>query len=153
MINVRFRYTTLLMLAVSLGVAAFARGGEPGLPFEATLVWGTNDPKPDDPKLKPVPPRVAQKLSKLPFKWKHYYAVGECRKFSVPKGKHKKVRMSDECEIVVKTIDRDKVELSLRGQGELVGKVTQKLPKGHLLVTGGQAENMTAWFVVLRRQE
>ena len=59
--------------------------------------------------------------------------------------------MSDQCEIVVKPIEHQKVELSLRGQGKRVGKVTQKLPPNDMLVVGGNAENFTAWFVVLRR--
>lgn len=153
MINARSCHAILLLLAVSFGTVASAHAGDHGVRFKATLVWGTNDAEPDDSKLKPVPPRVAQKLAKLPFKWKHYYAVGECKEFSVPEGKWEKVRMSDDCEIVVKAIDGEKVELSLRGKGKPVGKVTQKLPKGCMLVTGGDAENMTAWFVVLRRAE
>ena len=153
MITARFRYATLLLLAFSFGMVTFAHAGDRGVRFKATLVWGTNDAEPDDSELKPVPPPVAKKLAKLPFKWKHYYAVGECREFSVSKGKHKKVRMSDDCEILVKAVDSEKVEVSLRGKGKPVGKVTQKLPKGCMLVTGGDAENLTAWFVVLHRPD
>jgi hypothetical protein len=129
-----------------------AQAGEQGMTFQATLVWGTNDPEPQDASLKPVPPAVARKLGKLPFKWTHYYAV-ECQEFSVAEGQRKKVRMSKDCEILVKAIDSEKVELALRGEGQPVGKVTQKLCEGQMLVTGGNAENFTAWFVVLRRAE
>lgn len=151
MITVRFRYATLLLLAVLFGSVTFAHAGDHGGRFKATLVWGTNDAEPDDSELKPVPDLVAKKLAKLPFKWKHYYAVGECKEFSVATGKVKEVRMSKDCEIVVKATDKGKVELLLWGKGKAVGKVTQKLPKDGMLVTGGDAENNTAWFVVLQR--
>jgi hypothetical protein len=35
----------------------------------------------------------------------------------------------------------------------LVNTVTQALPKGELLIVGGDAENDTAWFVVIRQAE
>lgn len=146
----RVRFSAVLLLAASLGLFWNAAAGEKGQSFQATLVWGTNDPQPANSNLKPVPPVVARKLSKLPFKWKYYYAV-ECKEFSMEKGDHRNVRMSPECEIDVKAIDDQTVELALRGKGKPVGKVRQKLCGDHLLVTGGDAENFTAWFVVLRR--
>ncbi len=142
--------------AVLLGLAALVCGvgavvaSEDGQRFEATLVWGTNDAELPGSALKPVPPPVARKLAKLPFKWAHYYAV-ECKEFALDKGQRTKVQMSRECEITVKAVDDETVELALRGQGQPVGKVTQKLVGDELLVTGGNAENFTAWFVVLRR--
>ena len=139
----------LLGLLAVTGVVR-ATAGEPTTAYEATLVWGTNDPLPEDSKLQPVEPAVARKLAKLPFKWKHYYAV-EQKEFHVVEGKQTKVVMSDECEILVKSMKEDRVELTLRGKGQVVGKVTQKLAGNQMLVTGGNAENLTAWFVVLRR--
>ena len=108
------RCSTLLLLAASLGFIGNAVAGEKGIPFEATLVWGTNDAQPSDPNLKPVPPLVAHKLGKLPFKWKYYYEV-ERKQFAVEKGKHRPVRMSQDCEIDVKAVDDETVELALRG--------------------------------------
>jgi len=148
--TVRVRFNALLLVAVLLGLSWNVAAGEKGLSFQATLVWGTNDPEPADSDLKPVPPIVAQKLGKLPFKWNHYYAV-ECKEFAVEKGAHRVVRMSADCEIDVKAVDDNTVELALRGKGKPVGKVRQNLCGDHLLVTGGNAENFTAWFVVLRR--
>jgi hypothetical protein len=148
-----FRQAMLLgwvLLAVALGDRAWA--GEAGQRFEATLVWGTNEAEAPGSVLKPVPAAVARKLAKLPFKWTYYYSV-ERKEFALEKGERTKVRMSQECEITVKAVDAETVELTLRGRGQPVGKVTQKLCGSELLVTGGNAENFTAWFVVLRRLE
>ncbi len=138
----------LLVWGGSLSVLA----SDPATKLEAILVWGTNDPAPDDPSLKPLDPRTARKLGKLPFKWKSYYEVKRVP-FEVEPGKRKRVTLSEECQIVVRTVEGDTVELALHGKGKLVGKVTQSLPKGQDLVTGGDAENLSAWFVVLRRTE
>ena len=45
------------------------------------------------------------------------------------------------------------VKFQLIGKGKLANTVTQALPKGQLFVTGGDAENSTAWFVVLKQVE
>ncbi|MCU0789246.1 MAG: hypothetical protein MUC91_13865 [Verrucomicrobia bacterium] len=146
----RFRLLALSVLfGLTVGAGMATAGGE-RIAFEATLVWGTNDPLPPDCKLKPVDEEVSRKLCKLPFKWKNYYAVRE-QAFSVKLGDQKEVTMSEECEILVTPLKDDKVELALRGKGKMVGKVTQKLEVNRLLVTGGNAENLTSWFVVLRR--
>jgi hypothetical protein len=152
MMILRHRHIAGVLVVAFAALASNISAGESGMRFEATLVWGTNDPQPNNPDLKPVPPEVAGKLEKLPFKWSHYYTV-ECKEFSVEKGDRTKVRMSDECEILVKAVDNETVELALRGKGRPVGKVTQKLVKDQILVTGGNAENFTAWFVVLRRPD
>jgi hypothetical protein len=151
MLRSRFHHITWAFLVLAAGLPATALAGEEDAKFQATLVWGTNDAEVEDATLKPVTPAVARKLGKLPFKWEHYYTV-EVKDFSVPVGKRRKVRLSEECEILVKAIDAEKVELALRGQGKAVGKVTQKLSGDHMLVTGGNCENLTAWFVVLRRR-
>lgn len=127
----------------------FADPGDVGL--EALLVWGTNDPRSPDPNHKPVPPAVAGKLKKQ-FKWTHYFEVNR-KQFTASSRKASRVSMSRECEIRVRVLKGDKVELQLYGRGELVGKVTQGLPRNELLVMGGNAENLTAWFVVLSRTD
>jgi len=122
------------------------------LKVEAILVWGTNDATSPNPKHKPVGPRLAKKLQSLPFKWANYFEVN-CKQIVVPHSAEKKERMSQDCEIKVKNLGKSVVEVSLIGKGEPVGKITQALPKGELLVTGGNAENFTAWFVVLKQVE
>lgn len=120
------------------------------LKLEAQLIWGTNEPKSPNPNHKPVEPDVEKKLRSLPFKWSHYFEVNRV-KFTVPHGQTNRVAMSKECEVVVKNLGNNIVEVTLFGKGERVGTITQVLPKTELLVTGGNAPNFTAWFVVLRQ--
>ena len=123
------------------------------LSLQAQLIWGTNDDaKPSNPKLKPLAPSLADKLKDSPFKWKNYYEVN-WTPFKVAVGEEKTVPMSKNCQIRVKNLGNSQVEMQLLGKGQRVGKITQALPKGQLLITGGNAENSTAWFVVLRQLE
>lgn len=136
-----------LLLALT---SAHALAGD--MKLEAQLIWGTNDEKSPDPNHKAVGPEVERKLKKLPFKWKNYFEVTR-KEFVVSKNGSDAVVLSKDCEIKVRNTTDDVLEVTIFGKGKSVGKITQALPKGELLVTGGNAENVTAWFVVLRQVE
>ncbi len=137
-----------LAIFVSSSVAA-----DGDLKFEAQLIWGTNDSQPADSKLKPINPKLEEKLKKSPFKWQYYYEVSR-KKFSVSLNAEKKEEMSKQCAINVKNIGgKNKIEVQLFGKGKLVEKRMQELPKGKCLLIGGEAENTTSWFVVLEQAE
>ncbi len=119
---------------------------------EAQLLWGTNDRKSPNPKHKPVGEETRKKLKELPLKWTNYFE--ETRKdFKVTEGESTRVTLSERCEIEVKNLGNNKVEVNHFGKGEKVVKQTQALPKGETLVLGGNAPNETAWLVIVKRIE
>jgi hypothetical protein len=61
--------------------------------------------------------------------------------------------LSDKCKIEVKHIDGKNIEVSLIGKGKPTVKVPQPLPKGDMLVLGGNAPDSTGWLVALKRIE
>ena len=140
------RVAGVFVLLWSTGTHAFAAD----LKLEAQLIWGTNDAKSPDPSHKTVDAEVAKKLKRLPFKWTSYFEVTR-KQFVVAQGGTTRVTMSKDCEVSVRNLGNSSVEVSLYGKSQSVGKITQALPKGELLVTGGNAANFTAWFVVLRQ--
>ena len=117
------------------------------LNLQAQLVWGTNNEKPDDPKLKDVDPQVKDKLRGV-FKWKNYFEVNR-QDFTLTASAPRKVKMSDLCEIEVQNLGNSSVELKLYGKGKMVVRKTQRIKSGELLVLAGDDKNDTAWFVVL----
>jgi len=119
--------------------------------FEAQLIWGTNE-KQSDPKLKPADPKLVEKLQKSPFKWNYYFEMHK-ENIKLKLNEEKTVTMSRNCVISVTCLKDEQVKFELIGKGKLANTVTQDLPKGRLLITGGDAENSTAWFVVLKRVE
>ena len=121
--------------------------------FQASLLWGTDDSKPPQGKVyKLVGPEIRQKLKDLPLKWAYWFEVNRVD-FAVPPGAAKEVPMSEKCQVSVKQLAGSEVEVSLVGKGKEVVKGKQSLPKGELLVLGGNAPNATAWLVVLKRIE
>ena len=146
--------TVCLWASVVSGLIAAAGLSAPstGLKFQVQLVWGTNDDRSPDPKHKPVEPDVKAKLNDLPLKFTNYFEVNRKGLDVMTLGVNK-VPMSEKCELEVKSLGGSKLEVSLFGKGKEVVKRTQTLPKGEMLVLGGNAPNATAWLVVLRRIE
>jgi hypothetical protein len=138
----------LVAMALLLPVAS-ARAESGDMTLEAQLIWGTNDTKPD-PKLKPADSKLAGKLKASPFKWAHYFEMHR-ETFKLKLNEQKTVTMSRNCVISVTNLGGDQLKFQLFGKGQLANTVTQALPKGQLLVTGGDAENSTAWFVVIKQ--
>ena len=121
--------------------------------FQAFLLWGTDDSKlPEGKPYKPIEPDISQKLKTLPLKWTNWFEVNRVA-FAVPQGATKEVPMSEKCQVKVKQVSGSEVEVSLIGKGKEVVKRKQSLPKGEMLVLGGNAPNSTAWLVLLKRVE
>ncbi len=117
--------------------------------FEPQLIWGTND-KQSDPKLKAADSKLAEKLQKTPFKWDHYFEMHK-ETIKLRLNEEKTVTMSRNCVISLTYLKDENVKFQLFGKGKLANTVTQPLPKGRLSIVGGDAENSTAWFVVLKQ--
>ncbi|HEV2391026.1 MAG TPA: hypothetical protein VG146_01550 [Verrucomicrobiae bacterium] len=143
-----FSVAAMLLL---VDVASFAQGADSK--FEATLVWGTNESKPPAGKdYKPIEADIRNKLRDLPLKWTNWFEVRR-RSFRVPPSDSREVAVSDKCQLDVKTVGNEAVEVSLIGKGREVVKRKQTLAKGEMLVLGGNAPNSTAWLVILKRTD
>jgi hypothetical protein len=146
----------LMMAALFFPAASLRAQSSSGLSssavnFEAQLIWGTND-KQSDPKLKSADPKLVEKLQKTPFKWDHYFEMHK-EPIKLRLNEEKTVTMSRNCVISLTCLKDDNVKFQLFGKGKFANSVTQALPKGQFLVIGGDAENSTAWFVVLKQIE
>jgi hypothetical protein len=121
--------------------------------LQAFLVWGTDDVKPPEGKAyKPVGPEIRLKLKDLPLKWTNWFEVNR-KDFSLAQGETKEVPMSEKCKLNLTRFIHHEVEITLIGKGKEVVKRKQSLPKGEMLVLGGNAPNSTAWLLVLNRLE
>jgi hypothetical protein len=149
------RLTGLGWFSMSLALLACAdiRAQAADMKLQAFLLWGTDDAKPPEGKAyKPVAPEILHKLKELPLKWTNWYEVNR-KEFIVLTGVVKEVAISEKCQLNVIKTSITEVEVSLIGKGKEVVKRKQSLPKGEMLVLGGNAPNSTAWLVVLKRTE
>lgn len=144
---------TWFLVALAVGVCVPLSASAPGLKIDAYLLWGTNGATPPPGKnYKPVNAELRKKLKDLPLKWSTYFEVHH-RNFTVPIGEIKEESMSTKCQIKVKNIDNDSIEVTLIGRGKEVMKRKQSFPHGEILALGGNAPNSTAWLVVLKRAD
>jgi hypothetical protein len=145
----RCGFALVFSLLVLNGVGAWA--GD--LKLEAQLVWGTNDKKATNPNVKPVEADVRQKLAELPLRWTNYFEINR-KQFDVPRGKSGRAALSEKCAVEVKSLEGKKVEVVwYNKKGDLVGKQSQPMGKGEMIVLGGNAPNSTCWLVTLKRLE
>ena len=142
------RATAAGWIVLAAGLAALAmpvRAADDCAKIRAVLIWGTNDPKPENSKLKDLDPKTGRKLRAV-FKWKDYYEVNR-KEFAATKTGNEKVRLSEKCEIAVRDFGKSTVEVKLYGEGQLVVTKRQIMKPGELLVLAGEDKNDTAWFV------
>ena len=147
--STKFFFSTRLICAALFFLSlagATSQAADSALALEADLVSGSNDPQ---AKGTPVSPQIEKKLGRLPLKWQHYFVVNS-QQFSVANGESKDVSLSDACQISVKNLGGEQVQLTLMSSGQNVGKIKQSLKKGQTLVAGGNAGNS---IVVLRQAD
>lgn len=128
---------------MTLGAAAADRK------MEARLIWGTNDEKSPEPSHKPLDGELAKKLGEMPLKWKNYFEVKKLV-FDINDKAYTNVVMSKKCTIEVKDKGNNNVTVKLYGEGKQVNRVDKPLPKGEVLVIGGEDKGKNAWFITVR---
>ena len=151
----RFPFSRIwLVTAVCLLGALAYEGGAASPPpswVRIQLIWGTNDQQSPDPKHKAIDDELAKKLSKSPFRWKHYFEVNR-HEVAIPIGESKTgIKMSSHCVIDLKNLGKDHFETKLYGKGKLISTHHEALQKDWPLILAGNAENETAWLVVIKR--
>jgi hypothetical protein len=139
---------TLVLLWVAQGISAAA-----DMRFDARLIWGTDDPKaPEGKNYSPADPEVLRKLRELPLKWTNWFVVNRTN-FTARTATPRRVALSDKCELDIKNLGNDSVEIVLYGKGKEVVKRTQAFAMADTVLLGGNAPNSTAWLVFLKRIE
>ena len=140
---------SLLWATMGFGLAE-TRAGD--LKLRTRLIWGTDEEKPEDKKLKEVESKLADKLHRF-YKWKNYFEVRSTNVILVANAPQK-VAMSRKCELELKRVDEATVELKLVGEGKHVKTVRQPvklLLQGEYFIFGGDDKEKynDAWFVVI----
>jgi len=140
-----------ILAMVVIGGAPAGRSAETtGSKFEVQLLWATDDNTSSKPKHKPVGPDLKKRLNQLPLKWTNYFE--ETRKVVLVR-QHgaEKTNLSGSCDIEIRDLGGSRVEVTHFGKGKKVGERAQDLPRGDILVLGGNAPGATSWLVVVKR--
>jgi len=122
------------------------------LNLKTQLLWGTDDEKPKDAAFKELDPKIKKKLCQV-FKWKNYFEINQ-QKLSLSPKETKKLKMSSKCELDLRFVDDNTLEIKLFGEGKWTKTIRQSvkaLNQGELAVLAGDDKDKygDAWFVVL----
>ena len=134
----------LLLLVFTDATNAVAEEGK----LEVQLVWGTNGEPPSGSNYKPLDESLAKKLGM--FKWKKFFVVN--RQHIPVSASAQKVRLSEQCEIDIKSLEGSRYEMNVFGKGKHVLKKTGTITKGGPFVIAGDDENDSAWFILIRQR-
>lgn len=145
-----FTSALALWLCEANGAAADAKEAKV---FMSQLVWCTDKAKPADQELKTLDKKLHGKISRI-FKWKNYFEISR-RPLKLPEDDGKRIRISNRCEVIIRELEGEQMEVVLFGDKKLVGKAVQKyapiLEKGEFLVIGGDDKDNygDAWLLVI----
>lgn len=139
----------LVLLGWFPGTAAVSAAD---LSLKTQLLWGTDQQRPKESTYKEVDAKLKQKLGRI-FKWKNYFEINE-QKVSLGTKDAKRLKLSAKCEIEVRFVDEQTLEIKLYGEGKLTKTIRQSvkaLSRGELAVLAGDDKEKydDAWFVVL----
>lgn len=143
------RLLSLLACLVAFGIAQTTCRAD-DLRLRSQLIWGTDQDKPADSKLKEVNPKLAAAFKSI-VKWKNYFLVDE-QVVTAYTGKEKPYTLSPKCHIVVQHFGQGMVEVKFFGEGKLRATNKKVFPVGEPLVLAGNDKDENAWFVVLERE-
>jgi hypothetical protein len=129
-----------------------ARAAGDGLTLDARLVWATNDKKSSDPRHIPVDADLMQKLLDCPYRWTNYFEINRLQ-INLAEAGNDSVQMSKRCTLGLRNLGGNRVEVKLYGAGKLLLTQSQHVSEDWPLVLAGNADNNTAWLVVLTRIE
>ena len=142
-----------LAFLLLLPVSSRAADASASKKFLSQLIWCTDKAKPADQDLKELNTKLVGKVRRI-FKWQNYFEVSR-QLLTLPDDEGKRFRVSKRCEVVVKELEGEQIEVFLYGDKKLTNKAVHKygpiLTKGeHLMIGGDDKDNYgDAWLLVI----
>src|SRR5690348_2848008 len=96
----RLFWCLCLLSLMAVGLSSIYCRNRALMPCYVQLIWGTNDPQPELPPLRPVGSKLRTELSRV-FDWQKYWEIKRER-VDVPLGKTSSVRLSPDCEVRIR---------------------------------------------------
>ena len=143
------RAVRLALVAVAFALTVCGAVATEQRKMEARLIWGTNDEKSPDPAHKPLDGELARKLGDGPLKWKNYFEVKKLV-FDINSQTYTNIVMSKKCSLEMKDKGGNNVTVKIYNEGKEVRRVDKPLPKGDVIVIGGDDKGNNAWFITVR---
>ena len=144
------RWHSFLAISTVVVVGLFSTGAQsnaPELKLQIQLVWATDDEKSPDSSHKELADDLVKKFVKT-YRWKKYFEVNR-QTINIASNASRKAILSPQCAVGVKYLGGSKVEVTFEGKGKKLVKFCDVITPTEPLIIAGDAQNGTAWFVVI----
>jgi hypothetical protein len=118
--------------------------------FYVQLVRGNNDDDPPQPGSRPVGIKVAGHLRSA-LNWKNYWEVNR-QQVAVCSGKAARVCLSKDRAVEIDLSSRNRRKVTAFENGKVVNRILRPIGEG-MTVIGGERDQVSAWFIVVRRDQ
>jgi len=138
-----------LLLAFALALVWHAQKQSGSTAYAVELIRGTDSEQPE-PGARRVGPELASTFRSV-FKWKDYWQVASARAMA-PRGKVTRLPLSHERGVEIDLTCPGKRSVAALWKGAIVGRSVCPVGEGLSLI-GGDRDQNSAWFIVVRREE
>jgi hypothetical protein len=140
----------LVCLAIFMGGRVGPVFGADGgkLTYYVQLIRGNNEKQAPEPGAQHIGPKLSQKLRPV-FKWDSYWEIKR-QKVEIEPGKKARLRLNHEREVEIDLTDSAKRTVITYQAGKPVYRTTRPLGKA-MIITGGDRDTDSVWFIVVRR--
>lgn len=145
---VRRKVWPALVCLLILAATAFSAPAAP-LNLEVRLIHVTDEEMTPASSSQRVEPLIAEKLRRLPFKWKHFYETSR-KTISLPERGTNHMQLNPSYRLEMRSLDASRIEATLYNKKRLVNTMQQTLERGKLLIIGDDDKRTDAWLVIVR---
>jgi hypothetical protein len=142
------RRTILGVLFVAFILNGTPPTGHQANTFYVQLVRGNNEDAPPEPGSRPVGIKIARRL-RAALNWKNYWEVNS-REVAICSGKASRVCLSKGREVEIDLSNRNRRRVTAFENGRVVQRTLRPVGEG-MTVIGGERDQESAWFIVVRR--
>jgi hypothetical protein len=144
------RRTILAALFVAFILNGTPPAEHPSNTFYVQLVRGNNEDAPPQPDSRPVGIKVARHL-RAALNWKNYWEINR-RQVSICSGNATRFCLSNAREVEIDLSNRKCRKVTAFENGKVIQSSMRPAGEG-MTVIGGERDQDSAWFIVVRRDE
>ena len=144
------KYLMVFVILLAFVLAWRAQTQRDSVTYAIQLIRGTDTDQRPEPGGQQVGSDLAATFRSV-FKWKDYWQVASCQAAVTP-GKITRLRLNNERGVEIDLTAPGKRRVAALWKGAIVGRAICPVGKGLTLI-GGDRDQNSAWFIVVRRKE
>lgn len=138
------------LAVICLGALTGCGNNSEKITYYVQLIRGNNNSEPPTPDSIAIGPKLSAKLHAV-FSWTNYWEIAR-QEVAIAAGQKARVRLTSEREVEISLATKGQRTVTAFAAGESVGTTTQGVGE-EMTIFGGDRENKTSWFIVIRRNK